>query len=79
MLAKYLTLKISSNDKKYSAGAWSPTRPSIVFIGTNDGNIEVWDLLEKTHEPSVVQEWLAFFWKLYSYQNDDQVVRKITI
>ena len=45
----------SSNDKKYTAGAWSPTRPSIIFLGTHEGNVEVWDLLEKTHEASVIQ------------------------
>ena len=54
-ISKNPLLHISSNDKKYTAGAWSPTRPSILFIGTNEGNVEVWDLLEKTHEPSVVQ------------------------
>ena len=36
-------------------GAWSPTRAGIFFVGTQEGNIEVWDLLEKTHEPSVCQ------------------------
>lgn len=48
-------LHVSSNDKKYTAGAWSPTRPSIIFLGTHEGNVEVWDLLEKTHEASVIQ------------------------
>lgn len=47
--------QFSSNDKKYTAGAWSPTRPSIIFLGTHEGNVEVWDLLEKTHEASVIQ------------------------
>ena len=54
-IAKEPLLHISSNDKKYTAGAWSPTRPSIIFVGTNEGNVEVWDVLEKTHEQSVVQ------------------------
>ena len=52
---RYLCYTFSSNDKKYTAGAWSPTRPSIIFLGTHEGNVEVWDLLEKTHEASVIQ------------------------
>ena len=52
---RYLCYNFSSNDKKYTAGAWSPTRPSIIFLGTHEGNVEVWDLLEKTHEASVIQ------------------------
>ena len=52
---QYLCYTFSSNDKKYTAGAWSPTRPSIIFLGTHEGNVEVWDLLEKTHEASVIQ------------------------
>ena len=26
---------------------WSPSRPSVFFIGKADGNIDVWDLLDK--------------------------------
>ncbi|KAM3876189.1 dynein axonemal intermediate chain 3 [Diretmus argenteus] len=37
-----------------SVGCWSLSRPAVFFIGKEDGNIEVWDLLEKTHEPSQV-------------------------
>ena len=47
--------QFQSNDKKYTAGEWSPTRPGLILMATDEGNIEVWDLLEKTHEPSVVQ------------------------
>ena len=54
-IAQQPLLMVSSNEKKYTAGAWSPSRPGIFFVGTQEGNIEVWDLLEKTHEPSVVQ------------------------
>lgn len=48
-------INLQSNDKKYTAGEWSPTRPGLILMATDEGNIEVWDLLEKTHEPSVVQ------------------------
>ncbi|XP_071606663.1 dynein axonemal intermediate chain 3 isoform X1 [Heliangelus exortis] len=38
-----------------TAGHWSLTRPGVFFIGRDDGNIEIWDLLKKTHEPSHFQ------------------------
>ncbi|CAL8256747.1 unnamed protein product [Merluccius merluccius] len=43
------------SEKRYTAGCWSQTRPAVLFIGREDGNMEVWDLLEKSHEPSEVQ------------------------
>ncbi|KAK7129485.1 hypothetical protein R3I94_017637 [Phoxinus phoxinus] len=36
-------------------GHWSLTRPALFFIGKKDGTIEVWDLLQNTHEPSQTQ------------------------
>ncbi|XP_062872021.1 dynein axonemal intermediate chain 3 [Trichomycterus rosablanca] len=38
------------SQRKYTVGFWSLTRPGVFFIGKEDGNLEVWDLLEKTHE-----------------------------
>ncbi|KXS20411.1 WD40 repeat-like protein [Gonapodya prolifera JEL478] len=34
---------------------WSPTRPGVFFIGKEDGSIEMWDLLDKSHGPSASQ------------------------
>nr|CAB3267718.1 WD repeat-containing protein 63 [Phallusia mammillata] len=45
--------------KLYTAGHWSTTRPAVFFLGTNDGNVEVWDLLDRTHEPLLVQNVTA--------------------
>lgn len=45
--------------KLYTAGHWSTTRPAVFFLGTKDGNVEVWDLLDRTHEPSLVQNVTA--------------------
>ena len=36
-----------------TCGAWSPTRPGAIFIGRADGGIDVWDLLDRSHEPSM--------------------------
>ncbi|NWU61673.1 WDR63 protein, partial [Pterocles burchelli] len=40
---------------RYTAGHWSLTRPGVLFIGRDDGNIDIWDLLKKTYEPSHFQ------------------------
>uniref|UniRef100_A0A4W4E163 WD repeat domain 63 n=1 Tax=Electrophorus electricus TaxID=8005 RepID=A0A4W4E163_ELEEL len=48
------------SQKRCSAGAWSLTRPGVMYIGKEDGNLEVWDLLEKTHEPSQIQSVTTF-------------------
>ncbi|ROL01490.1 WD repeat-containing protein 63 [Anabarilius grahami] len=38
-----------------TVGHWSLSRPAVFFIGKENGNIEVWDLLQNTHEPSQTQ------------------------
>ncbi|XP_067301422.1 dynein axonemal intermediate chain 3 [Pseudorasbora parva] len=38
-----------------TVGHWSLSRPAVFFIGKEDGNVEVWDLLQNTHEPSQTQ------------------------
>ena len=43
------------SETRYMVGCWSLTRPAMLFIGRADGSMEVWDLLEKSHEPSEVQ------------------------
>ncbi|XP_005385198.1 PREDICTED: WD repeat-containing protein 63 [Chinchilla lanigera] len=41
--------------KRYTAGHWSLTRPAVFYIGREDGYVDIWDLLEKTHEPAQSQ------------------------
>ncbi|XP_008585932.1 PREDICTED: WD repeat-containing protein 63 [Galeopterus variegatus] len=41
--------------KRYTSGHWSHTRPGVFYIGREDGYIDIWDLLEKTHEPALSQ------------------------
>ncbi|KAI8817694.1 WD40-repeat-containing domain protein [Fimicolochytrium jonesii] len=36
-------------------GRWSPTRPGVFYISKTDGSVEVWDLLDRSHSPSFVQ------------------------
>uniref|UniRef100_A0A8D2JD23 WD repeat domain 63 n=1 Tax=Varanus komodoensis TaxID=61221 RepID=A0A8D2JD23_VARKO len=48
-------LESSCAAKRYTVGHWSLSRPGVFFIGREDGNIDIWDLLEKTHEASQTQ------------------------
>uniref|UniRef100_A0A8B9FDZ1 WD repeat domain 63 n=1 Tax=Amazona collaria TaxID=241587 RepID=A0A8B9FDZ1_9PSIT len=48
-------LQSSCSSGRYTAGRWSLTRPGVFFIGRDDGNVDIWDLLKKTHEPLYFQ------------------------
>ncbi|NWW78384.1 WDR63 protein, partial [Climacteris rufus] len=48
-------LQSSCSAGRYTAGQWSLTRPGVFFIGRDNGNIDIWDLMKKTHEPSHFQ------------------------
>ncbi|CAH8475140.1 unnamed protein product [Heterobilharzia americana] len=41
--------------KPLTGGSWSPTRPSVFYVCRVDGSLEVWDLIDKTHEPVMIQ------------------------
>ncbi|ELK06302.1 WD repeat-containing protein 63 [Pteropus alecto] len=45
-------LQSSCAPRKYTSGHWSLTRPGVFYVGREDGYIDIWDLLEKTHEPA---------------------------
>ena len=38
-----------------TSGAWSLSRPSMFFIGRQDGSVEVWDILDRAQEPLLSQ------------------------
>ncbi|XP_069497800.1 dynein axonemal intermediate chain 3 [Ambystoma mexicanum] len=48
-------LRSCSSQKRYTSGHWSLSRAGVFFIGKEDGNVDIWDLLEKTHEASQTQ------------------------
>ncbi|XP_069594088.1 dynein axonemal intermediate chain 3 [Ranitomeya imitator] len=48
-------LQSCCSQKRFTAAHWSLSRPGVFFIGKEDGNVDIWDLLEKTHEPSQTQ------------------------
>ncbi|PNW72384.1 hypothetical protein CHLRE_16g674515v5 [Chlamydomonas reinhardtii] len=37
----------------YTAACWSPTRPAVLYLADQSGSLEVWDLLDRSHEPSI--------------------------
>ena len=37
---------------RFASGAFSPTRPSVVYVAKDDGVVDAWDLLDRSHEPS---------------------------
>lgn len=39
-----------------TVGRWSPTRPGVFFVGHADGSMDVWDLLDKAHLPTLTQQ-----------------------
>ncbi|XP_072294575.1 dynein axonemal intermediate chain 3 [Eucyclogobius newberryi] len=40
------------SEQLYTVGCWSLSRPAVFFVGREDGGIELWNLLEKTSEPT---------------------------
>lgn len=34
---------------------WSPTRPGVFFIAKQNGSIDIWDIIDRTHAPSISQ------------------------
>eukprot|EP00794_Sanderia_malayensis_P008204 gene8204-9084_t len=48
-------LTSSSHVLRLTSGRWSPSRPGVIFIGKSDGSVDVWDLLDKTHEAFLTQ------------------------
>jgi len=37
-----------------SCGAWSPSRPAVVVTAKLDGSVDIWDLIDQTHVPVIV-------------------------
>jgi len=37
-----------------SCGAWSPSRPAVVVTAKLDGSVDIWDLIDQTHMPVIM-------------------------
>merc|ERR1711998_111751 len=36
---------------RVTCARWSPNRPSVVFVGREDGVMDIWDFSDRSHEP----------------------------
>lgn len=45
-------------DAYYTCGKFSPSRPSVIYVGRNDGCIDIWDFLDESHKPSVKESFI---------------------
>jgi len=43
----------SYNSTYYTRGVWSPTRPSVIFLGLISGGIDIWDFSDQSHKASL--------------------------
>lgn len=41
--------------EKITDAEWSPTRPGVFYVSTKNGAIDIWDMIDRTHAPSVTQ------------------------
>lgn len=48
-------LQTKSFSKRICDAEWSPSRPGVFFIAKSDGNVDIWDLLDRTHAPILTQ------------------------
>lgn len=37
----------------FTRGVWSPTRPSVIFLGLTSGGIDIWDFSDQSHKASL--------------------------
>jgi len=49
-----------SADTYLVTGCWSPTRPGVIYTAKQDGTMEVWDLLDRSHEASMLATVTSF-------------------
>lgn len=48
-------LSSAACNRRLTGGFWSLSRPGVFYITKRDGTVDVWDLLDKTHEASMTQ------------------------
>ncbi len=55
-LSAQTALLISPCASNYiTVARWSHKRPGVFFVGKADGTVDIWDLLDKSHSPSITQ------------------------
>lgn len=46
-------------DAQITCGAFSPSRPGVILIGRSDGNLDIWDLIDQSHKPTIQYQVVA--------------------
>jgi WD40 repeat protein len=41
------------NANYFTRGVWSPTRPSVIFLGLFSGHVDIWDFSDQSHKASL--------------------------
>ena len=41
--------------EKITDAEWSPTRPGVFYISKQNGSVDIWDIIDRTHAPSLSQ------------------------
>lgn len=48
-----LLFQSSYTSTYFTRGCWSPTRPSVIFLGLANGSLDIWDFVDQSHKASL--------------------------
>lgn len=51
--AQELLFQSSYTSTYFTRGCWSPSRPSVIFLGLANGTIDIWDFSDQSHKASL--------------------------
>jgi len=68
----------------FARGVWSPTRPSVIFLGNVNGDIDIWDFSDQSHKASLSDKGgqgaisSMMFLKYYP-EGDNKIEQKLAV
>lgn len=65
----------------FTQGLWSPTRPSVIFLGLQSGGIDIWDFNDQSHKASLSDTGasVAISSMVFLRQGDIQSEQKLAV
>ncbi|CAJ1331370.1 unnamed protein product, partial [Effrenium voratum] len=65
----------------YTRGVWSPTRPSVIFLGLVSGGIDIWDFSDQSHKASLSDTGasVAITSMMFCYHGDIKEGQKLAV
>jgi len=71
----------SYNSTYYTRGVWSPTRPSVIFLGLISGGIDIWDFSDQSHKASLSDTGasVAITSMIFCYHGDLMQEQKLAV